>query len=305
MLANTPLFNTLQDRLPNPWPLARTGHRWLQRAKRHSTTVDGHRIVWLERGRRRSDRPSIVLLHGLAAMKENWSAWLPLFPSDSHVLAVDIPGFGESDYKVGAGYGYREQAGRLLQWLGAAGLGQVHLVGSSMGGAIATVMAARGGERVASLTVMNSAGIPAQPGMDLSRPPRFDSSLLLPEDWPGIYRMFNSVSNGTPTAAGLAMVGLLGVDLLRRSGQNRHVFADMVADPYAPAKELGADTPPLLVIWGDRDRITLPGCVDFYREQVPHAEVHMLPKVGHLPMLEKPLGSHRILMDFLDRHTPR
>lgn len=295
-------FN-LQDRLPNPWPLARTGHRWLQRARRHSTTVDGHRIVWLERGRRRADRPSIVLLHGLAAMKENWSAWLPLFPADWHVVAVDIPGFGESDYRVGSSYRYRDQADRLVQWLGAAGLGQVHLVGSSMGAAIATLMAQRAGERVASLTVMNSAGIPAKAGIDLSRPPAFDASVLIPENWSGIYRMFNSVGGHTPTVAGLAMVGLLGVDLLRRSGQNRHVFSDMVAEPYAPVDALGPQTPPLLVVWGDQDRITLPGCIDHYRRHTPHAEVHVMPRVGHLPMLERPRQSHRILMDFVRRHT--
>ncbi|WP_111497098.1 alpha/beta fold hydrolase [Marinobacter bohaiensis] len=303
MPADVSGLSALPYRLPNPWPLARTGHRWLQRARRRSTTVDGHRVVWLERGRRRPDRPSIVLLHGLAAMKENWSAWLPMFPGDSHVLALDIPGFGESEYKVGAAYGYREQARRLRQWLGAAGLGQVHLVGSSMGAAIATVMAEQAGERVASLTVMNSAGIPHRADVDLTRPPTFDSTLLLPEDWSGLYRMFNGVSHGAPSVAGVAMLGLLGVDLLRRSGQNRHVFADMVDDPFAPVTGLGPQTPPLLVIWGDRDRITLPGCVDWYRDRVPHAEVHVLPGVGHLPMLERPRRSYRILADFLARQA--
>lgn len=303
MSAEVSMFSTLQSRLPNPWPLARTGHRWLQRARRHSVVVDEHRIVWLERGRRQSHKPSIVLLHGLAAMKENWSAWLPLFPSDQHVLAVDIPGFGESDYRVGASYRYRDQADRLVQWLGAAGLGQVHLVGSSMGAAIATLMARKMGNRAASLTVMNSAGIPAHQKVDLNRPPVFDRSVLIPMDWQGVYRMFNTVGNGKPTVTGMAMTGLLGVDLLRRAGQNRHVFSDMAADPYAPTTALDSDTAPLLVIWGDKDRITPPDCVDFYRQKTPHAEVHKMRGVGHLPMLENPRGSYRILKDFLGRHS--
>lgn len=302
MSAEAPISYTFQSRLPNPWPLARAGHRWLQRAKRHSIVVDDHRIVWLERGRRQPDKPSVVLLHGLAAMKENWSAWLPLFPSDQHVLAVDIPGFGESDYRVGASYRYRDQADRMIQWLGAAGLGQVHLVGSSMGAAIATVMAHTIGDRAASLTVMNSAGIPAHEKVDLNRPPVFDRSVLVPVDWAGVYRMFNSVGNGKPTVAGMAMTGLLGVDLLRRAGQNRHIFADMAADPYAPINALDKDSGPLLVIWGDQDRITPPGCVDFYRQKTPQAEVHMMRGLGHLPMLENPRRSYRILKDFLARH---
>ncbi|WP_148861162.1 alpha/beta fold hydrolase [Marinobacter fonticola] len=302
MSADVPVLSKLHNRIPNPWPLARTGHRWLQRARRHSVRVDDHRIVWLERGRRQSHKPSVVLLHGLAAMKENWSAWLPLFPSDQHVLAVDIPGFGESDYRVGASYRYRDQADRLTQWLGAAGLGQVHLVGSSMGAAIATVMARKIGDRAASLTVMNSAGIPAHDTVDLNRPPAFDRSVLVPVDWQGVYRMFNTVGNGKPTATGLAMTGLLGTDLLRRAGQNRHVFADMVADPYAPINALDNDTAPLLVIWGEKDRITPPGCVAFYRSKTPHAEVHVMRGIGHLPMLENPRRSYRILQAFIRRH---
>lgn len=304
MSAAAPILNTVQNRLPNPWPLARTGHRWLQRARRHSVVVDDHRIVWLERGRRQSHKPSIVLLHGLAAMKENWSAWLPLFSADQHVVAVDIPGFGESDYRVGASYRYRDQAERMVQWLGAAGLGQVHLVGSSMGAAIATLMAGTMGDRAASLTVMNSAGIPAHERVDLNRPPVFDRSILIPQDWSGVYRMFNSVGNGRPTLSGMAMTGLLGLDLLRRAGQNRHVFSDMAADPYAPTTALGKDTAPLLVIWGDRDQITPPSCVDFYRGATPHAEVHMMRGVGHLPMLENPRRSFNILRDFIGRHSP-
>ncbi|BES69245.1 alpha/beta fold hydrolase [Marinobacter nanhaiticus D15-8W] len=305
MSAATPIVTTVQNRLPNPWPVARTGHRWLQRARRHSVMVDEHRIVWLERGRRQSHKPSVVLLHGLAAMKENWSAWLPLFTKDQHVVAVDIPGFGESDYRVGASYRYRDQAERMVQWLGAAGLGQVHLVGSSMGAAVATLMAGRMGERAVSLTVMNSAGIPAHERVDLNRPPVFDSSILIPEDWSGVYRMFNNVGSGKPTLSGMAMTGLLGVDLLRRAGQNRHVFSDMVADPYAPTTALTKDMAPLLVIWGDRDQITPPSCVDFYRKTTPHAEVHMMRGIGHLPMLENPRRSFGILRDFIGRHSSR
>ncbi|MAA67034.1 MAG: alpha/beta hydrolase [Alteromonadaceae bacterium] len=304
MPADSPVVSGLQrtlSRIPDPWPMARTGHRWLQRMRRHSAVIDNHRVVWLESGKRKPNRPSLVLLHGLASMKENWGAWLPLLPRDWHVVAVDLPGFGESDYRVGASYRYRDQADRMLQWLGAAGLGEVHLVGSSMGGAIATLMADKGGERVVSLTVMNSAGIPANDKVDLERPPVFDRSVLIPESWSGVFRMFNQVGNGKVTAMGVAMTGLLGGDLLKRAGQHRHVFSDMAADPYAPAQALPERTGPTLVIWGDRDRITPTGCVDFYRQHMRHAEIHVMRGVGHLPMVENPKRSVALLIDFLAR----
>lgn len=296
--------------LPNPWPLARTAHRWLQRAKRHEAMVDGHRVVWLERGKPAPDRPTVVLLHGLAAMKENWAAWLAVLPGDWHVVAPDLPAFGESDYWPGASYRYRDQAERMAAWLPLAAPGPVHLVGSSMGGAIATLMARNANQpasqnpdsRVHSLTVLNSAGIPAHKDVALDGLHKIDRSVLIPRDWKAVMRMFSQVGSGTPNPMALAMTGMLGVDMLQRAGQNNHVCNDMEADPYAPVSALDKNTGPLLVIWGDRDRITPPGCVDYYRRATPHAEIQVLHKVGHLPMIECPQYSARLLTDFIERH---
>ncbi len=103
----------------------------------------------------------------------------------------------------------------------------------------------------ASLTVLNSAGIPEHTNVDLDAPlrvrPRRHSDS---RDWAGVYRMFNSVGTGRPTAMGVAMTGLLGPDLLQRTASLRHIFNDMLADALAPARYLGPNTPPLQVQWG-------------------------------------------------------
>ncbi|PVY77341.1 pimeloyl-ACP methyl ester carboxylesterase [Tamilnaduibacter salinus] len=308
MSVDTSLTHTIRDTLkqmvrwPDPWPLLRAGHRVLQRARRREDQVDGHRIVWLEQGHPSPDRPTVVLLHGLAAMKENWALWLPMLPKDWHVLAVDLPAFGESDYQPGADYGYVAQARRLLDWLASMDLGPVHLVGSSMGGGIATMMRGEAPDRVASLSVLNSAAIPAHADVDLNGTPDRDGSLMMPEDWQGVYRMFHGVGDGRPNAMSLAMMGALGTDLMRRSGQNRHVFSDLCDDPFAAVRVLDPDVSPLLVMWGDRDRVTPPGCVDHFRHHTPQAEIHVFRGVGHLPMIERPRQSADVLIRFVRRH---
>lgn len=98
------------------------------------------------------------------------------------------------------------------------------------------------------------------------------------------------------------MAGLLGPDLLGRTDALRHIFADMVADALAPARYLSADTPPLQVQWGDRDVITPTRCVDWFERATPQAEVHVFRGVGHLPMLETPGRSARVLEEFIGRH---
>lgn len=288
---------------PNLWPLARTGQRWLLRAKRRETVIDGHRLVYLERGTASPTRPTLVLIHGFAAMKENWAFWLQKLPRDWHILAPDVPGLGESDYHPGASYRYEAQALRLRDWLATFPTDNIHLAGSSMGGAIAAVLAHRMEPAPRTVTLLNSAGIPEHASVDIDAPFVSDrDDILIPKDWPGVYRMFNSVGNGKPTAMGLAMTGLLGPDLLQRRAALRHIFDDMLADALAPARYLGKNTPPLQVQWGDRDVITPTRCVDWFRTATPDADIHVFRGIGHLPMVENPGRSAATLADFVQRH---
>ncbi|MEX2476540.1 alpha/beta fold hydrolase [Marinobacter sp.] len=289
--------------IPNLWPLARTSQRWLVKAKRRETQIDGHRLVYLERGKPSPNTPTVVLIHGFAAMKENWALWLQKLPRDWHILVPDVPGLGESDYQPGASYRYETQALRLRDWLAGFPTDNIHLAGSSMGGAIAAVLAHRMEPAPRTVTLLNSAGIPEHDGVDIDAPFESDrDDILIPHDWAGVYRMFNSVGNGKPTAMGLAMTGLLGPDLLQRRNALRHIFNDMLADALAPARHLGTNTPPLQVQWGDRDVITPTRCVDWFRTATPQADIHVFRGVGHLPMLENPGRSAATLTRFIRRH---
>ena len=293
-------------KLPNPdvWPLARTGQRLLLRAKRRETSVDGHRIVFLERGQAKPGAPTLVLLHGFASMKENWAFWMQQLPSHWHLLVPDLPGLGESQYRPDANYGYESQAGRLGQWLSGYNSNHLHIAGSSMGGAIAALLAHQLEAPPRTLTLLNSAGIPETPGMAQNTPARpTTDSVLIPQDWAGVYRMFNSVGSGRPTLPGIAMTGLLGPDLIKRRHSLQHIFNDMVADPMAPTRYLGNRTPPLQVQWGDKDTITPTSCVDWLKSATPEADIHVFRGVGHLPMLENPRRSAAALSSFIEQHN--
>ncbi|MBZ0335451.1 alpha/beta fold hydrolase [Marinobacter sp. AL4B] len=290
--------------MPNVWPLARTGQRLLLRAKRRETSVDGHRMVFLERGQAQPGAPTLVLLHGFASMKENWAFWMQQLPSHWHLLVPDLPGLGESQYRPDANYGYESQAQRLSQWLAGYSSNHLHIAGSSMGGAIAALLAHQLKAPPRTLTLLNSAGIPESPGMVQNTPtrPTIDS-VLIPQDWAGVYRMFNSVGSGKPTLPGIAMTGLLGPDLMKRRHSLQHIFNDMVADPMAPTRYLGSQTPPLQVQWGDKDTITPTRCVDWFKSATPEADIQVFRGVGHLPMLENPRRSAAVLSSFIEHHN--
>lgn len=238
-------------------------------------------------------------------MKENWGLWLPRLPAHWHILVPDLPGLGESDYDITANYGYEAQAQRLRDWLTDLSVDSLHLVGSSMGGAIAAILAQRLQPAPRSLVLLNSAGIPdpAAAGKPRQDAPDHDNFLLIPQDWQGVYRMFNSVGQSGPTVSGLAMTALIGPDLLDRKDALRHIFNNLLTDPHAPARYLKNLQSPLQVQWGDRDVITSPRCVDWLRTAVPGADFRVFKGVGHLPMLEAPGRSARALIEFVQQNN--
>ena len=98
----------------------------------------------------------MVLLHGFASSIYTWKDVLPALARDHDVVALDLPGFGESDQPAdldGALF-----PALVLGLMDRLGLARAALVGNSLGGAIAVAVAAARPERVTALVLIDSAG---------------------------------------------------------------------------------------------------------------------------------------------------
>src|SRR5436190_2369552 len=139
------------------WLLDAEYARWalLAGARKHEIVAAGHRVSYYEAG----NGTPIVLVHGFSGSKENWLPLARDLPLTHHVVMPDLPGWGESDRLPGQDYGIEPQVERLAALLDALRLGRVHLVGHSMGGQIAGLLAVRHPERVLTLTLVDSAGV--------------------------------------------------------------------------------------------------------------------------------------------------
>ncbi|HUQ42617.1 MAG TPA: alpha/beta fold hydrolase, partial [Candidatus Limnocylindrales bacterium] len=105
----------------------------------------------------------VVLIHGVGGWAENWrEVMAPIAASGRSAIAVDLPGFGESESpgRV-AHFGPRDAfyPQFIIALLDTLGLDQAHLVGSSMGGSVAYMAAVTAPERVRSLTLAASGGL--------------------------------------------------------------------------------------------------------------------------------------------------
>ena len=101
----------------------------------------------------------IVLLHGFSGDMDNWLFNIEALAAQGPVIALDLPGHGGSSKDVGDG-SLATQAGIVGETLTALGVKQAHLVGHSLGGAIAARFAADNPVKVASLTLICPSSLP-------------------------------------------------------------------------------------------------------------------------------------------------
>ena len=100
-------------------------------------------------------QPPLVVLHGLLGSSRNWLTTGGDLAAHYHVLALDLRNHGKSPH--GAPMDYATLVADVLAWLDAQGLSRVSLMGHSMGGKVAMLLACRHPERVARLVVVDIA----------------------------------------------------------------------------------------------------------------------------------------------------
>lgn len=267
----------------------------------HQASVNDHRIAWLEGGNPKGE--PLLLLHGFGACKENWLPLLPFLWRRYHLYIPDLPGWGQSEFKADACYAFDDEVARLADWAAQQLPASVHIVGSSMGGGIGALLAARHPHLAKSLTLLDAAGVAGE------RQARFEKNLLKGKN--GLlaknFREVLTLLDSTMTSRLLPwlVAPLAYPDLTSRYQVNQHIFRQLLSHPPADDHHSFSQVScPTLVIWGDNDRVIHPSCADTFKQLVPHAQIRYLDGIGHMPMVEAPRLTARLLHRFLRSEQP-
>ena len=238
--------------------------------------VRGRRVVHHAAG---AGEP-LVLVHGLAGSARWWRPIVPALARRRRLLLIDLPGFG--GMRGAARYlRSRDAAAWLADWAAAAGLESADFGGHSMGAMVALRLAARRPELVRRLALVAPAGMPSE---------RSPLGYVLP--------VLRATLAYSPD-----FLLVLGRDLLRAGPLTlldaaRGVLA---ADVRADLERLRA---PLLLIWGEDDRIVPPALAELFQAAAPQAALVTIPGAGHVPMYTRPGELAAALSAFLDQGSP-
>jgi pimeloyl-ACP methyl ester carboxylesterase len=265
----------------------------------HQTTiVDGETWHYLEGGP--ADGEVIVLLHGFGGDKDNWTRFTRSLSKKYHVVAPDLPGFGESAKYADWDYSPEPQRDRLRAFLLKLELDSVHVVGNSMGGYLAGIYAAEYGDDVRSIAFFNTAGIDAPVESAMQRLLAEGKNPLIVDSLEDFDVLLAFVSHKPPFLPWPAKK-VFAQKALQNSESNHRIF-----DGYDDGRQTGLQAvlagieQPSLILWGEFDRVLDVSSVDVMRGLLPHAEVVVMKDTGHVPMLERPAVTAAIYAEFLD-----
>lgn len=252
---------------------------------RRETDIPGFHIVYLEGG----SGPPLLLLHGIGADKDNWTGIAGYLVPHFHVIAPDLPGFGESDKPADADYGIDAQVERLAQLAAALKLQRFDLGGNSMGGWIAAAYAVAHPDAVHSLWLLDPGGVAA--GMQRGEmAARIREGLPVPLFAQNI-RQFREVLHFVfvhPPYIPGAVERLLAHRQAQNYALNLRIFEQLKNSKRTlDAIAKGLKTP-TLIVWGAGDRVLHPAGAEALHALLPNSQVVVMPDVGHLPMTEAP-----------------
>lgn len=240
----------------------------------------------------------IVLLHGFAADKDNWLRFSRYLTDRYRVIALDLPGFGESDRPAGS-YDVGTQAERLANILETLGIDRAHLLGNSMGGHIAALYAARYPEHVRSLALFDNAGIEAPHESELYRRLREDQGNPLVVHKPEDFQPLLDFVFVEPPYLPESLKHHLAERAMANAAHHEQIFAQLV-ERYIPLEpQLPHITAPTLLLWGRQDRVLDVSSIEVMQPLLQKPSVAIMDGVGHVPMLERPEQSALLYRQFL------
>lgn len=255
-------------------------------------------IGYLEGG----EGPTVVLLHGIYARKEHWIDLTRELTDRYHVIAPDLPGFGDNPVLGVGAYEYSRQAERLVHLFDVLGLETFHLAGNSMGGQLTGMLAGRLPDRVQSIAFIGSAARVTSPlRSDMERALANGDAPLVVTSEADFHERMAWLFPDAPYIPGPVMA-VWAEDEAARAEANKRIWQEVGAssaprlDAIAPTLTL-----PALIIWCREDRVFhFTGAAELSR-LLPNDELFELSGCGHVPMLDKPEESGTAYRAFLNR----
>lgn len=282
-----------------------SGQRWLAGWQSNVVQIDETQVHYLD-NQLTDAKHTLLFVHGYTGNKDMWNRLSHHLPDSFRLIAIDLLGHGQTDQASDNRYLLMNQAKLVKAFIDQLNLGPVHIIGSSMGGATSLLFSLHFPDYVASLSLMNSAGVHGLTESEFEVLIKSGKNPLAVKNIEGFDAMMGFIFYEAPWLPD----GFKQVIVNRAIPKYQHyqyVLSELMHSSriWRESGRIYGLMPhfkkPVLVVWGDHDRVLHPTSIEVFKEHLTHAETHMLKNTGHVPMIEKPELTAEILTAFITK----
>ncbi len=242
--------------------------------------------------RRGAGKP-LLLVHGLGSSLRNWDPVMPALTVRREVIAVDLPGFGQTPPLSGP-VTTATLIDAVEEFIAAENLDAVDLVGSSMGARMVLEMARRGHK--GTVVALDPGGFWNDTQAKIFGASIKASIALVRSIQPALPTLTASAMGRTALLAQFsAKPWKLPSDLVlnelkgfKTSPSIYEALADLVHGPRQAGAPAGSLNTKIVIGWGRQDRVTLPSEAHRAADLFPDATLHWFDHCGHFPHWDQP-----------------
>ncbi|MFQ3201815.1 MAG: abhydrolase domain-containing protein 6 [Zhongshania sp.] len=243
---------------------------------------------------------TVVMIHGYSSEKTVWMRFASHFTNRYRVLILYLPGHGQTAFDPALKYDSVSQGERVLQAMDTLGIASAHIIGNSMGGFIAAQIALHHPGRVRSAILIDAAGVVAPNTSDMERM-RAQGRNPFEMSTRAEFDTFYAMTMAQPPWLPRMILDYMADDYIARRESLARIFHDFHDVDMLDAR-LSEFSVPVLLLWGERDRLLDISSAEVWKNGIPGAQLITYPELGHMPMLENASRSLRDVLDFIAKH---
>lgn len=257
------------------------------------------------------NKETLLCIHGFSDNKFTFALLARELIKNYHIISIDLPGFGDSDKPIKEKYSLQNYQDWVLEFIHTKKISNCHIMGNSLGGAIAAGIASDYPDLFKSITLIGAAGVMGQEPVGIYKMVKDGINVFAVKDMDDFNHLMHTVFMKAPPLPFLLKHYRLRKYIVNREWYDKvlnDLMEGLLTQSFDPNtfdrtallnEKIKKINKPVLLLWGIDDKLSPPVLGKLFNELIKGSKLVVMKNTGHLPQVESPIYLAREFEKFI------